>query len=210
MMRRFCALALAGCMLAGAACAAGTGDAPASAPAAANAAVPAAVAPAPAPAVTAGVPPPVFSPAPDPALAADSAPTVRPLPGRPSAPAPAPGYTPPSAGGLLQTIFALTLVLGLLFGLAWVMKRFGPRMQGGSGGLRIAGSLNLGGRERIMLVEVGDQWIVVGASPGRINALATMPKQEGAPLEARLEGHSPAASSFSDWLKQTIDKRNAK
>jgi flagellar biogenesis protein FliO len=26
------------------------------------------------------------------------------------------------------------------------------------------------------VVEVGDQWIVVGASPGRVNALATMPQ----------------------------------
>jgi flagellar biogenesis protein FliO len=28
------------------------------------------------------------------------------------------------------------------------------------------------------VVEVGEQWIVVGASPGRMNALATMPRQE--------------------------------
>lgn len=170
-----------------------------------------------APPAAAGVPAPASPALPDtppaaapaPAATPAPAPAARVLPGRPDTVPAAPGYTPgPSAGSLMQTIFALTLVLGLLFGLAWIMKRFGPRMQTGAGGLRIVGALNLGGRERIMVVEIGDQWIVVGASPGRVNALATMPKQAGAPLEARLDGHGPSASSFSEWLKQTIEKRN--
>ena len=116
-----------------------------------------------------------------------------------------------SAGSLMQTIFGLSFVLAMLALFAWAMKRFGPRQQVGAAGLKIVGALNLGGRERLMVVEVGDQWIVVGASPGRVNALATMPRQDssgGAP--ANLHPHAPAASSFSEWLKQTIDKRNAK
>ena len=64
-----------------------------------------------------------------------------------------------------------------------------------------------------MVIEVGDQWIVVGASPGRVNALATMPKGDSGAntgASATLAGHTPSASNFADWLKQTIDKRNAK
>jgi flagellar protein FliO/FliZ len=113
----------------------------------------------------------------------------------------------PSAGSLLQTTLALLFVLALLAGLAWFLKRYGPRAGGGSAHLRVVGALSLGGRERIMVVEVGDQWIVVGASPGRVNALATMPKQEGVEPSAALAGQ---ATGFADWLKQTIDKRNAK
>ena len=121
-----------------------------------------------------------------------------------------PGSAAPSTGGLLQTILALVLVLGLLLGLAWFLKRFGPRgLMGGGANVKLVGALNIGGRERIMVVEVGDQWIVVGASPGRVNALATMPRQEGAEVHAQLAGHNPAAASFGDWLKKTIDKRNA-
>jgi flagellar protein FliO/FliZ len=146
--------------------------------------------------------------------------TPTPAPGAastPGAPAAIPGNPPPmvqaapgpSAGSLLQTILALVLVLALLAGLAWAAKRYAPRMAGNSANLRMVGALNIGGRERIMVVEVGDQWIVVGASPGRVNALATMPKGDAA-AGAALAGHTPSASSFSDWLKQTIDKRNAK
>jgi len=128
----------------------------------------------------------------------------------PAAPARLPQAAPgPSAGSLLQTIFALVLVLALLAALAWAAKRYGPRVAGNSANLRMIGALNIGGRERIMVIEVGDQWIVVGASPGRVNALATMPKGDAA-ASAALAGHAPSASTFADWLKQTIDKRNAK
>jgi flagellar protein FliO/FliZ len=116
-----------------------------------------------------------------------------------------------SAGSLLQTIAGLTAVLGMLALFAWGMKRYGPRQPAGAAGLRIVGALNLGGRERIIVVEVGDQWIVVGASPGRVNALATMPKQEGPATLApeALTPLAPAAGNFADWLKQTMAKRNA-
>jgi len=137
-----------------------------------------------------------------------------------TAPAITPMRTPPQvalpassgsgAAGLLQTIFALLLVLGLLIGLAWLLKRYGPKPGGGLANLRVVGALNIGGRERIMVVEVGDQWIVVGAAPGRVNALHTMPRQDvdlGAGTGAA-QGGIPA-TRFADWLKNTMDKRNA-
>jgi flagellar protein FliO/FliZ len=136
-----------------------------------------------------------------------------PAPAAPAVQAPAPAAQSPMAGpsgaNLVQTTFALLFVLGLLAVLAWFLKRYGPKAHGGNANVHLVGALSLGGRERIIVVEVGEQWIVVGASPGRVNALATMPKQEGAPLAATLHPHQPAASSFGEWLKQTIDKRNA-
>ena len=150
--------------------------------------------------------PAVVAPAPAPAA---RAPALRPA----SIPTTIPATMPasPSAGSLMQTIFALTFVLALLAGLAWLMKRFGPRGGAHAGVLRIVGALSLGGRERIMVLEVGDQWIVVGASPGRVNALATLPRPEGAPAAAPLAHPDfPTAGSFAAWLKQTIEQRNAK
>jgi flagellar protein FliO/FliZ len=156
------------------------------------------------PATAAGeVSAPAASAAPSAPAPAVTAPAARP-------PALQPAYGGASAGNLLQTIFGLCVVLGLLALLAWFLKRYGPKAAAGSAGLRIVGALNLGGRERIMVVEVGEQWIVVGASPGRVNALATMPRQALAEQPAALQPHRPPAASFSEWLKQTIDQRNAK
>ncbi|MFD2366391.1 flagellar biosynthetic protein FliO [Pseudoduganella sp. GCM10020061] len=134
---------------------------------------------------------------------------------RPATPANPVQIVPPSTGtpgvgSLLQTIMALGVVLGLLAVMAWGLKRWGPRQPTGASNLHIVGALNLGGRERIVVVEVGDQWIVVGASPGRINALATMPRQEGLAASAELQAHAAPAPNFAQWLKQTIEKRNAK
>ncbi|MBD8630513.1 flagellar biosynthetic protein FliO [Oxalobacteraceae sp. CFBP 8755] len=137
-----------------------------------------------------------------------TAPAITPMRPPPQVVLPASGGS--GAAGLLQTIFALLLVLGLLIGLAWLLKRYGPKPGGGLANLRVVGALNIGGRERIMVVEVGDQWIVVGAAPGRVNALHTMPRQDvdlGAGTGAG-QGSLPA-TRFADWLKNTMDKRNA-
>jgi flagellar biosynthetic protein FliO len=144
---------------------------------------------------------PAVSPVPAPAPAIGAGTVTAPAPGPVTMPAGS------ATGSLLQTLFALIVVLAVLGGLAWFLKRYGPKAGGGSANLRIVGSLNLGGRERLLVVEVGNQWIVVGASPGRVNALATMPKQEGIEGTAALAQHAPSANSFADWLKQTIDKR---
>lgn len=184
--------------LAAACCIAQAADVPAATATTASASASASVPAAPAvdtaaPAVTVAAP------------AAAAAPLPAMPPGAPMTMAPT-----SSSGSLLQTIFALMFVLALLIALAWAMKRYGPKALGGNSKMRVISSLNLGGRERIVLIEVADQWIVVGASPGRINALATLPRQEGELPILSSAQNGPAAANFSEWLKQTIEKRNGK
>jgi flagellar biosynthetic protein FliO len=177
-------------------------------PQAAAPAAPAAPATVPAPAANAPVLDPASPAAPETTVGGGAA-------NRPVTPPSAAPVTMPSGsatGSLLQTLFALIVVLAVLGALAWFLKRYGPKAGGGSANLRVVGALNLGGRERVLVIEVGSQWIVVGASPGRINALATMPRQDGldtgaADANATLAPHTPPSKNFGDWLKQTIDKR---
>ncbi|HUW27685.1 MAG TPA: flagellar biosynthetic protein FliO [Sulfuriferula sp.] len=112
-----------------------------------------------------------------------------------------PGVAP--TGGIFQVLLGLILVLGLMAALAWVLKRFGATRAAGGAAIRVVGGVSVGGRERVLIIEAADQWIVVGVSPGRVNALATMPRQENAVPMA-----GPAAKNFSIWLKQTVEKRN--
>lgn len=163
-------------------------------------------------AVTASAPAEAVTEKPAAAAEAVQAPAPAPAAALPAMPPGAPMTMAPttSAGSLLQTIFALVFVLALLIGLAWFMKRYGPKVMGGNSKMRVVSSLSLGGRERIVLVEVADQWIVVGASPGRVNALATLPRQESELPQLATAQNGPAAANFSEWLKQTIEKRNGK
>lgn len=187
------------------------GGAHAVTPAAAVAAVPAA----PTPATPAETTPPQTAEAVAPAATETpaAAPAV-PVAAAPSGamamtiPTPQPA-APSSSGGLLQTSLALIFVIGLMLGLAWLTKRFAPnKFGGGNRNVKLVGALSVGARERILVVEVGEQWIVVGASPGRMNALATMPRQESS--EAEVQAPALPTANFAEWFKQTIDKRNGK
>ncbi|SNS61312.1 flagellar protein FliO/FliZ [Noviherbaspirillum humi] len=109
-----------------------------------------------------------------------------------------------SAGSMLQVLFGLALVLGLMVGAAWLMKRLGMARPGGSDVVKVIGGVSVGNRERVMVVEVGEQWIVVGVAPGRVNALSTLPRGS---LPQQTEP-AFAGKNFPAWLKQTMDKRN--
>jgi flagellar protein FliO/FliZ len=110
-----------------------------------------------------------------------------------------------TAGNFFQVLLGLIVVLLLMAAAAWSLKKFGVSKLAGNATVKIVGGVSVGNRERVMVIEVADQWIVVGVAPGQVNALSTMPRQESvASTEA-----TPVAKNFSAWLKQTIDKRNS-
>jgi flagellar protein FliO/FliZ len=84
----------------------------------------------------------------------------------------------PDAGGLLRAVLGLALVLALIFAVGWVMRRLAPTRSTGQGPLRVVGAQTLGARERVVLLEVGEQWLVVGVAPGNVRGLATLPRGE--------------------------------
>lgn len=79
---------------------------------------------------------------------------------------------PLSPGYIVQLVVSLAVVLGLMFALVWVLKRFG-RLDARSRNypLKVLTQISVGPRERIALVEVGDQQMLVGITPGGVEAL---------------------------------------
>jgi flagellar protein FliO/FliZ len=90
----------------------------------------------------------------------------------------------------LRATGALLIVLGLIFFLSWFFKRIKVSKIGNTSVARIVGAVSLGSRERLLVVAVGDQWIVVGVAPGRVTAIAHL----DAP------GHSKNKMSREDLL----------
>jgi flagellar protein FliO/FliZ len=118
--------------------------------------------------------------------------------------APPSATAPSSTGNVFTMIFGLLVVLAIMAAIAWLVKRTGLNNISGSGiPLKVVGGVSVGTRERVMVVEVADQWIVVGVAPGSVNTLATLPRQEYVPAKT-----SPAAKDFASWLKHTLDKRH--
>lgn len=112
--------------------------------------------------------------------------------------------TTSTAGNLMQVTLGLLVVLGLMAAAAWVLRRFNTAKGNNAAHIKIIGGVSVGNRERVIVVEIADQWIVVGVAPGRVNALATMAKQE-----TTIVTDAAPSKNFSSWLAQTIEKRNA-
>ena len=76
-------------------------------------------------------------------------------------------YTPPpattlSTGSVLQVILSLLLVLAAVLVVAWLLKRLNLPQQGAGRLLKVLSGVAVGQRERIVLVEIEDTWLVVG------------------------------------------------
>ena len=106
-----------------------------------------------------------------------------------------------SGSAILQMLLGLTLIIGLLFAGAYLLRKLnGGRSFGHTGPMRIVGGLMISARERIVLLEVGDEWIVIGIVPGQIKTLHTLPKGE---IPNAGAGEKP----FSQWLKQISERK---
>mgnify|MGYP006140563929 FL=1 len=82
----------------------------------------------------------------------------------------------PMTGHLLQTTLGLLFVVVLLLALVWLLKRMGIGNQQRRGGFyKVLASSALGPREKIVLIEISDTWLVLGMTSSSINTLHSMP-----------------------------------
>ena len=110
---------------------------------------------------------------------------------------------PVSSAYLLKLTGGLVLVVLIIVVLAWLVKKLNITQQSGQGLIRVVAGLSLGTRDRIVLLQVGEEQILVGISPGRIEKLHT----RAHPLEAP---DGPAVSaSFSERLNRLMGEREA-
>ena len=110
----------------------------------------------------------------------------------------------PGAGGFLQVLPGLALVLALIGVLAFFAKRAGVTRHMGGGALKLIGERVVGTRERVVIVEVAGQWLVLGVAPGQVRPLAQMARPLDAPAENVAHGEKPP---FAAWLERAMGKK---
>lgn len=122
-----------------------------------------------------------------------------------------PAYTPPvsSTGSLLQITFSLLLVLAAIIAVAWLLKRMNLAQQGTGSFLKVIGSVAIGQRERVVLVEAGDTWLVIGVGPGQIRTLHTLAKDAQYSLQPATESDNKFSNLLTSMLKPRQGKRDA-
>ena len=75
---------------------------------------------------------------------------------------------------LSKLLLGLLLVIGLIFLLAWLLRRVQQLNPRGTQVIKLISSQALGPRERLVLVQVGGEQILIGLSGGRITPLHVM------------------------------------
>ena len=112
------------------------------------------------------------------------------------------GQHAPTTPSLFGAVFALLLVLALIVGLGWLLKRLPGSGFRPSEGLKLVTSLNVGARERLVVVEVNGQQLLLGVTGGGISTLHTLPE----PLPATPPPNLKQLPNFAQVLAQKLRK----
>jgi len=113
----------------------------------------------------------------------------------------------PGVGG---AVFALILVVSLILALGWLAKRMPGvgRATGGGNGLRIVGSLTLGPRDRVVVVDVGGTQLLLGVGQNGMTTLHTL--TEPLPVAQPSQGTQSLqnlATPFAQLLAKHLGKK---
>jgi flagellar protein FliO/FliZ len=73
---------------------------------------------------------------------------------------------------MLQGLFGLIVVVALIYGVAWFLKRVGPRTRAG-GIVQVLGGASVGPREKVVVVRFGGETLLLGVAPGQVSLLHT-------------------------------------
>jgi len=84
------------------------------------------------------------------------------------------------ASSAVKMAGSLLMVLGLILGLFYVLRkfRFGSAAAAGLSRMRLLSTLNLAPKRTIALVEIRDEWLVVGVGADAVTLLTRMPRPE--------------------------------
>lgn len=103
---------------------------------------------------------------------------------------------------LLTTFGSLIVVIAIIFGLAWLLKKMRLPAMGNQKGLSIIRQIPVGTRERIAVIKVGDEQFLVGITPQAINLISRLDH----PIDDEQMENSQFANQFTQLLKKNDKK----
>lgn len=115
--------------------------------------------------------------------------------------------TPESAASVL---LRLAVVIGLIVAFAYIARALQARRRLGGQSFEIQGGLTLGGKERLMLVKVGETQLLLGVTPGGISLLHRYGSAEEVPVEPAplslqsADGGGDFAERFREVLRRSV------
>ncbi len=108
--------------------------------------------------------------------------------------------SPLSGTELLSMSMNLLLVIGAILLFGWIYSRSQGLRSARNGHFRVLAAQPLGAKEKVVLLQVGEQQVVVGISPGGMNTLL-VPEKPVAPVAAVPGGDE---RSFAERLRAAV------
>ena len=129
-------------------------------------------------------------------------------------------------GSVLKMVMGLAIVLAVMALLSWVVKRMVPSATGQNSAIKVVGGVSVGSRERVVVLEVADRWLVVGVAQGQVSSIANLEvgsdqlteavAQNGKATKtsdeavAHVAFANPIVKPFSEWLKKSAQNIKTK
>lgn len=105
---------------------------------------------------------------------------------------------PVSTTQYLQMVLGLFLVLAVIFGLAWLIRRMGQFAGPANAQVKVLGGVNVGQREKVIVIQIADTQLVVGVAPGQVNTLHVFDEP------VLVNQGKPASESFAARLQSAL------
>lgn len=102
--------------------------------------------------------------------------------------------------GVASMMLSLGLVIALIFALAYLVRRLQSLRGIRRSQLQLIGGLSVGAKERVVLVQLGDQQYLIGVAAGSVNLLQRLDQ----PLNAESVSEPLPAGSFAERLRQML------
>lgn len=109
----------------------------------------------------------------------------------------------PGDGVLSEVMLVLVGIIVLIGGLGWVVRRFGNTFIPGATVMKVVGGISLGPKERIVLIEVGEEQMLVSVSPNQVRLLRVLDTRVQIPVSME---HSSASNNFTEIIKKVLQR----
>lgn len=108
-----------------------------------------------------------------------------------------------------KTAFTLFVIIVIILVCAWLLQRVRDRGPLQQRLLKVVASTAVGNRERVVVVEISDTWLVLGVSAGSVTRLHEMPAEESKPSMPSGPTAQPGsfAQRFSTALGQQLGSK---
>jgi len=112
-------------------------------------------------------------------------------------------------GNVLQIVAGLFVVLMMIVGAAWMLKRYGGLGGVSNANLKVVAGINVGQREKIVVVQAGEVQVLVGISPGNIRTLHVLEQHisDESSLKTAVSEGDENSDGFIGHLRQQVEKR---